>query len=137
MGIDRKTIRKYLAPALAAGLTPGKGGTFDEALWRELIAGWFLEVGDPAARAVTWPAIAAHHDWIDAQLTASVTVAAIAQRVESDRPHSRSLPPPQRGPQRSVVAARITSTPLGASGFAESLRKCQLRCPSTFSILVR
>jgi hypothetical protein len=30
---------EYLAPALAAGLTPGKGGKFDEALWRELIAG--------------------------------------------------------------------------------------------------
>ncbi|ABG93561.1 hypothetical protein RHA1_ro01748 [Rhodococcus jostii RHA1] len=24
---------------MAAGLTPGKGGKFDEALWRELIAG--------------------------------------------------------------------------------------------------
>lgn len=84
LGIDRKTIRKYLAPALAAGLTPGEGGKFDEALWRELIAGWFPEVGDPAARAVTWPAIAAHHDWIDAQLTASVTVATIAQRLRDD-----------------------------------------------------
>ena len=84
LGIDRKTIRKYLAPALAAGLAPGEGGKFDEALWRELITGWFPEVGDPAARAVTWPAIAAHHDWIDAQLKASVTVATIAQRLRDD-----------------------------------------------------
>ena len=84
LGIDRKTIRKYLAPALAAGLTPGEGGKFDEALWRELISGWFPEVGDPAARAVTWPAIAAHHDWIDGQLKASVTVATIAQRLRDD-----------------------------------------------------
>ena len=65
LGINRKTIRKYLAPALAAGWTPGEGGKFDETLWRELISGWFPEVGDPAARAVTWPAIAAHHDWIN------------------------------------------------------------------------
>ncbi|AII08400.1 hypothetical protein EP51_28810 [Rhodococcus opacus] len=67
LGIDRKTIRKYLAPALAAGLTPGEGGKFDKTLWRELISGWFPEVGDPAARALTWPAIAAHHDWINGQ----------------------------------------------------------------------
>lgn len=84
LGIDRKTIRKYLAPALAAGLAPGEGGKFDEALWRELITGWFPEVGDPAARAVTWPAIAAHHDWIDGQLKGSVTVATIAQRLRDD-----------------------------------------------------
>ncbi|WP_419423134.1 hypothetical protein [Rhodococcus opacus] len=84
LDIDRKTIRKYLAPAVAAGLTPGEGGKFDEPLWWELITGWFPEVGDPAARAVTWPAIAAHHDWIDGQLTASVTVATIAQRLRDD-----------------------------------------------------
>lgn len=71
LGIDRKTTRKYLAPALAAGLVPGEGGKFDEALWRELISGWFPEVDDPAARAVTGPAIAAH-DWINGQLKASV-----------------------------------------------------------------
>lgn len=35
LGIDRKTIRKYLAPASAAGLAPGEGGKFDEALWRD------------------------------------------------------------------------------------------------------
>ncbi|ANS31311.1 hypothetical protein R1CP_33440 [Rhodococcus opacus] len=81
LDIDRKTIRKYLAPAVAAGLTPGEGGKFDEPLWWELITGWFPEVGDRAARAVTWPAIAAHHDWIDAQLKASVTIATIAQRL--------------------------------------------------------
>ncbi len=44
LGLDRKTIRKYLAPALAAGLSPGDGGKFDENLWRELITSWFPEV---------------------------------------------------------------------------------------------
>jgi len=38
LGLDRKTIRKYLAPAVAAGLTPGDSDKFDENLWRELIA---------------------------------------------------------------------------------------------------
>jgi hypothetical protein len=69
---------------LAAGLAPSEGGKFDEALWRELISGWFPEVGDQAGRAVTWPAIAAHHDWINGQLKASVTVATIAQRLRDD-----------------------------------------------------
>ena len=84
LGIDRKTIRKYLAPALAAGLTPGGGERFDEGVWRELIAGWFPEVVDPSVRAVTWPAIAVHRDWIEGQLEASVTVATIAQRLRDD-----------------------------------------------------
>lgn len=84
LGLDRKTIRKYLAPALAAGLTPGGGEKFDENLWRELIATWFPEVVDPTARAVTWPAIAAHDNWIENQLDGSVTVATIAQRLRDD-----------------------------------------------------
>ncbi|MCD2115118.1 IS21 family transposase [Rhodococcus rhodochrous] len=84
LGLDRKTIRKYLAPALAAGLTPGGGEKFDENLWRELIATWFPEVVDPTARAVTWPAIAAHDNWIENQLDESVTVATIAQRLRDD-----------------------------------------------------
>ena len=83
LGIDRKTIRKYLAPAIAAGITPG-AERFDESVWRELIAGWFPEVADPAVRAVTRPAIAVHHDWIKEQLGESVTVATIAQRLRDD-----------------------------------------------------
>lgn len=84
LGIDRKTIRKYLAPAIAAGITPGKGERFDESVWRQLIADWFPEVADPAVRAVTRPAIAAHHAWIKDQLDESVTVATIAQRLRDD-----------------------------------------------------
>jgi len=84
LGIDRKTIRKYVAPALAEGLAPGDG-LFDEAVWRARVAAWFPEVVDPAARAVTRPVIAEHHEWIDGQLDASVTVATIAQRLRDDR----------------------------------------------------
>jgi len=84
LGLDRKTIRKYLAPALAAGMGPGADGGFDEALWRGLIAGWFPEVVDPSVRAVTWPQIAAHREWIADQLKATVTVATIAQRLRDD-----------------------------------------------------
>ena len=84
LSIDRKTIRKYLAPALAEGLQPCPDEVFDEPLWRARIGRWFPELVDPAARALTWPQIAAHHQWITDQLEVPVTVATIAQRLRDD-----------------------------------------------------
>jgi len=83
LSIDRKTIRKYLAPALAEGLVPSPE-VFDEELWRARIGRWFPELVDPTARAVTWPQIAVHHQWITQQLKVPVTVATIAQRLRDD-----------------------------------------------------
>jgi hypothetical protein len=83
LNIDRKTIRKYLAPALTEGLEPVPE-SFDEDLWRARIGRWFPELVDPAARAQTWSLIAAHHEWIDGQLKVPVTVATIAQRLHDD-----------------------------------------------------
>ena len=40
LGVDRKTLRKYTAPAVAAGMAPG-GAPMDEADWRTLVTGWF------------------------------------------------------------------------------------------------
>jgi transposase len=84
LGIDRKTIRKYLAPAFAEGLVPDPGEVFDEELWRARIGRWFPELVDPTVRAVTWPQIAVHHEWIGKQLDVPVTVATIAQRLRDD-----------------------------------------------------
>jgi transposase len=84
LGIDRKTIRKYLAPALAEGLQPCPDEVFDDPLWRARIGRWFPELVDPAVRALTWPQIAAHHQWIADQLKVPVTVATIAQRLRDD-----------------------------------------------------
>jgi len=84
LNIDRKTIRKYLAPALAEGLAPYPGEVFDEEVWRARIGRWFPELIDPSARALTWPLIAAHHQWISDQLKVPVTVATIAQRLRDD-----------------------------------------------------
>jgi len=83
LNIDRKTIRKYLAPALAEGLQPCPE-VFDEELWRARIGRWFPELVDPAARALTWRLIATHHQWIIDQLKVPVTVATIAQRLRDD-----------------------------------------------------
>ena len=63
LGIDRKTVRKYLAPAIADGMEPG-GEPLSAGQWAELIDGWFPEQNDPAARASTWPLITPHHDRI-------------------------------------------------------------------------
>ncbi|GAB7007596.1 hypothetical protein JCM18899A_50710 [Nocardioides sp. AN3] len=38
LGVDRKTIRKYLAPAIEAGIKPGDGTARTSAQWRELAA---------------------------------------------------------------------------------------------------
>jgi transposase len=83
LNIDRKTIRKYLAPALAEGLQP-RPLEFDEELWRARIGRWFPELVDPAARSLSWPQIAVHHQWIAEQLKVPVTVATIAQRLRDD-----------------------------------------------------
>lgn len=39
LGVDRKTPRKYLAPAREAGMVPG-GPPMGEADWRALVTGW-------------------------------------------------------------------------------------------------
>ena len=83
LGIDRKTIRKYLARAIAAGMEPG-GEPLSAEQWAELIDGWFPELNDPAARSLTWPLIAPHHDRIKDWLDVDVTVATIAQRLRDD-----------------------------------------------------
>lgn len=84
LGIDRKTIRKYLVPAVVEGLEPCPGEVFDEELWRARIGRWFPELVDPTVRAVTWSQIAVHREWIEKQLEVPVTVATIAQRLRDD-----------------------------------------------------
>lgn len=83
LGIDRKTIAKYVAPAIAEHLTPG-GDAITEAQWHAHIARWFPDIADPGLRATTWPAIAAHKAQITGWLEADVTIATIAQRLRDE-----------------------------------------------------
>ena len=82
LGIDRKTIAKYLAPAIAESLTPGSGVT--EAQWSEHIARWFPGIADPGLNASTWPLIEPYRQRITDWLAAEVTVATIAQRLRDE-----------------------------------------------------
>lgn len=89
LGIDRKTIRKYLAPALEAGIVPGRAPAGRAGMsredWRELAAAWFPAVADAGLRQVTWPAIEPHRDYVVEQLKAGVTQATIHQRLTRER----------------------------------------------------
>src|ERR1022692_2361678 len=84
LGVDRKTLRKYVAPAVAAGIAPG-GPAKSEGEWHELVREWFPELADTRLRQVTWPAIAVHHDYIVEQLKARVRMSTIHQRLRDER----------------------------------------------------
>jgi transposase len=101
LGVDRKTIRKYVAPAVAAGVIPG-GPTRSEGEWQDLVREWFPELSDTRLRQVTWPAIAAHHDYIAEQLKAGVRMSTIHQRLRDERGLAASV-----ASFRRYVAANI------------------------------
>src|SRR5271166_5329817 len=82
LGVDRKTLRKYIAP-VAAGIVPG-GPAKSEEEWAELVRGWFPQLADTRLRQVTWPAISGHHDYITGQLKAGVRMSTIHQRLRDE-----------------------------------------------------
>jgi transposase len=83
LGVDRKTIRRYLAPAVAAGMVPG-GPACSAEEWSALVRGWFPHLVDTKLRQVTWPQIEVHRDYIVAQLEDGVTGATIHQRLRDE-----------------------------------------------------
>lgn len=82
LGVDPKTVRKYLAPARAAGLTPGGPG-LSVSEWSALVEGWFPELVDRGLRQSSWPEIEVHRDRIAGWLGV-VTVSTIHQRLRDD-----------------------------------------------------
>ncbi len=84
LGVDRKTVRKYTAPAGVAGIAPG-GPPMAEADWRRLVCEWFPELSDTRLRQRSWPAIEAHRDYIAEQLKVGVTAATIYQRLADEQ----------------------------------------------------
>jgi hypothetical protein len=55
LGLDRTTVRKYLAPARAAGIMPD-GPPVPTAVWAGRVREWFPELVDTRLRQVSWPA---------------------------------------------------------------------------------
>jgi transposase len=85
LGLDRKTVRKYLGPVVVEGLVPGGPPVMTEADWRARAQSWFPALVDKGLRQVTWPAIDGHRDYITAQLAAAVTVTTIHQRLVDEQ----------------------------------------------------
>ena len=83
LGVDRKTVRKYVAPAVAAGLSPG-GPAVSAAEWSDLVRGWFPSLADTRLRQITWPEIEVHRDYIVAMLRAGVSKQTIWQRLRDE-----------------------------------------------------
>jgi transposase len=82
VGVDRGTVRKYVAPAEAAGLAPG-GPRLSRGEWVDLVRGWFPELVDAKARSLTFPEINAHRDRIELML-ATNTVTTVHQRLRDE-----------------------------------------------------
>ncbi len=91
LGVDRKTVRKYLAPVAAEGLVPGGPPVMGEADWRARAGVWFPGVLDAGLRQVTWPVIGVHADFIRAQLKDGVTVATVHQRLVDEQALTASV----------------------------------------------
>ncbi len=82
LGIDPKTVRKYVARAEDAGLAPG-GPPLGRAEWAELVRGWFPELVDAKVRSLTFPVIDAHRERIGDMLTTN-TVTTVHQRLRDE-----------------------------------------------------
>ncbi len=83
VGVDRGTVRKYVAPAEAEGLVPG-GPALSRQAWLELVQRWFPELVDAKLRSLTYPEINGHRDRIESWLDDEVTVSTIHQRLRDE-----------------------------------------------------
>lgn len=86
--VDPKTVHKYTAPAITAGLVPG-GPPLSKEEWEALVADWFPGLSDRSRHQKTWPELEAHRerikDWIGV-----VTVSTMHQRLRDDHGVSAS-----------------------------------------------
>ena len=83
LGVDPKTVRKYVAPAEAEGIRPGDGLVLDRAGWAAKVAQWFPELVDAHARSSTWPVLEAQRELIGSML-ATNTLATVHQRLRDE-----------------------------------------------------
>ena len=119
LGVDRKTVKKYVAPAVAAGIVPG-GPAKPDAEWEALVRDWFPEIVDMRVRQSTWPEIEAHREYIVAMLAAGVSKATIWQRLRDEQGLTASVASlkryvaanlPEEGQRARVTVLRIDPPP--------------------------
>jgi transposase len=112
VGVDRGTVRKYVAPAEAAGIEPG-GPPIDRAGWVRRVEEWFPELVDARIRSLTSPEINDHRDLIEGWLDDEVTVSTIYQRLCDEHGLGAGLTSVRRYvwlefPDRDVNPDRVT-----------------------------
>jgi len=83
LGVDVKTVRKYVAAAEAAGIAAGDGLVCDRAGWALRVAQWFPELLDAQARSRTWPALEARRALIASMVEVN-TMATVHQRLRDE-----------------------------------------------------
>ncbi len=109
LGVDVKTVRKYVAAAEAAGIVAGDGQGTDRAGWAVRVAGWFPELVDAQARSRTWPVLEARRDLITTML-ATNTVATVGQRLRDE--HGLAV---SQSSLRRYVAQALPAEPSAAA----------------------
>jgi transposase len=82
LGVDRKTVRKYVAVATSAGLSAG-GPAMSDTEWRAHLRAWFPELVDTRLRQPSWGEIARNHDYIK-DLVGVVPLSVIHQRLSDE-----------------------------------------------------
>jgi transposase len=79
LGVDRATVAKYVAPAVAAGIVPC-GPPIGDEQWRARVRQWFPSLVDTRLRQPSWAEIARHHHRIES-LVGVVPMSVIHQRL--------------------------------------------------------
>jgi DNA-binding transcriptional regulator LsrR (DeoR family) len=83
LGIDRKTVGKYISAAMAAGIETS-GPLRTDAEWEARLREWFPELADTTLRRVTWTAIEPYREYIATQLGSGAAVSAIYRRLHDE-----------------------------------------------------
>jgi transposase len=111
LGVDRNTVRKYIAPAVAAGIVPGSQPISLER-WQELVRGWFPQLVTTELRHPRFGEIAPYHELIREQLAVN-TAATIWQRLRDERGLQASIASFRRYiwatmPDREALRGQVT-----------------------------
>jgi transposase len=111
LGVDRNTVRKYVAPAVVAGIVPGSEPISLER-WQELVRGWFPQLVTTELRHPRFGEIAPFHELIREQLAVN-TVSTIWQRLRDERGLQASIASFRRYvratmPDRDAVRGQVT-----------------------------
>ena len=112
LGVDRNTVRKYIAPAVVAGIVPGSEPISLER-WQELVRGWFPQLITTELRHPRFGEIAPFHELIREQLAVN-TVSTVWQRLRDERGLQASIASFRRYvwatmPDRDAVRGRSRS----------------------------